>query len=154
VLLRRPFLLLAPLLVLAALLAAQAPAPAAVVPVAKKTAATPCAKAVRACVDLSARRAWLTDGAGHVTRGPVPALGGRPGEPTPVGTFSVSHKVVNYHSREFDAPMPYSVFFVPGVAFHQGSLTVLSAGCVHLSRADAQAFFAALNPGDAVQVVQ
>lgn len=115
--------------------------------------APPCAVTARACVDLSANKAWLTDGAGRIVYGPVSVLGGRRGEPTPVGTFAVSNKVRDYHSREFDAPMPYSVFFVPGVAFHQGSLSTRSAGCLHLSRTSAKRFFSELGPGDAVQVV-
>ncbi|MDN5917364.1 MAG: L,D-transpeptidase [Pseudonocardia sp.] len=114
----------------------------------------PCAVTARACVDLSAKKAWLTDGAGRIVYGPVSVLGGRRGEPTPVGTFAVTNKVRDYHSREFDAPMPYSVFFVPGVAFHQGSLGTRSAGCLHLSRASAKRFFADLGAGDSVQVVR
>lgn len=113
----------------------------------------PCAVSARACVDLSARKAWITDGAGRIVYGPVSVLGGRTGEPTPVGTFSVRSKVRDYHSRQFDAPMPYSVFFSPGIAFHQGSLSTRSAGCLHLSRASAMAFFSELGPGDTVQVV-
>jgi hypothetical protein len=113
----------------------------------------PCAPTVRACVSLSARKAWLMDGAGRVVYGPVGVLGGRRGEPTPVGTFSVSNKVRNYHSRQFDAPMPYSVFFQPGIAFHTGSLSTRSAGCLHLGSTSAKRFFATLAPGDTVQVV-
>jgi lipoprotein-anchoring transpeptidase ErfK/SrfK len=49
--------------------------------------------------------------------------------------------------------MPYSVFFADGgIAFHQGNPNNPSAGCVHLSAADAQAWFAALEVGDEVQV--
>lgn len=122
------------------------PAPAA-------RSATPCAVTARACVDLSSRLAWITDGKGRVLYGPVAARGGKKGAATPVGTFGVSAKVRNYHSREFDAPMPYSVFFVPGIAFHQGSPSVASNGCIHLTRSAARAFFAALRAGDRVQVV-
>lgn len=113
----------------------------------------PCAPTVRACVSLSARKAWLMDGAGRVVYGPVGVLGGRRGEPTPVGTFPVSKKVRNYHSRQFDAPMPYSVFFYPGVAFHSGSLSSRSAGCLHLGSTSAKRFFGDLSSGDRVQIV-
>ncbi len=34
--------------------------------------------------------------------------------------------------------MPYSQFFAPQVAFHEGSPSVPSHGCVHLSHADAE----------------
>lgn len=115
--------------------------------------ATPCAITARACVDLSSRRAWLTDGQGTVIYGPVKARGGKRSAATPTGTFGVSRKVKNYHSREFDAPMPYSVFFVPGIAFHQGSPSVASNGCIHLTRASAKAFYSSLRSGDTVQVV-
>ena len=36
-------------------------------------------------------------------------------------------------SSIYDAPMPYSVFFNGGIAFHQGSVRVTSHGCVHLT---------------------
>ncbi len=49
--------------------------------------------------------------------------------------------------------MPYSVFFSGGIAYHQGSLSEQSHGCIHLSRSAAKEFFAALDRGDAVQVV-
>lgn len=113
----------------------------------------PCAPSVRACVSLGARKAWLMDGNGRVVYGPVGVLGGRKGEPTPVGTFSVSNKVRNYHSRQFDAPMPYSVFFQPGIAFHTGSLSTRSAGCLHLGSTSSKRFFSTLSSGDRVQIV-
>lgn len=49
--------------------------------------------------------------------------------------------------------MPYSVFFNGGDAFHEGSLSVPSHGCVHLSQTAAAEFYADLQPGDVVQVV-
>lgn len=113
----------------------------------------PCAVTAKACVDLSSRQAWLTDGRGTILYGPVKARGGMKSAPSPVGTFSVSKKVKNYHSREFDAPMPYSVFFVPGIAFHQGDPSGPSHGCIRLTRASAQMFFATMQAGDRVQIV-
>uniref|UniRef100_UPI00117836A5 L,D-transpeptidase n=1 Tax=Amycolatopsis kentuckyensis TaxID=218823 RepID=UPI00117836A5 len=51
--------------------------------------------------------------------------------------------------------MPNSVFFAPGgIAFHEGSLSRYSAGCVHLSNAASLKFFTALEKGDEVQVVR
>ena len=85
-------------------------------------------------MDLSSRQAWLTDGAGHVTAGPFAARGGKSGAATPVGTFTVQKKVKNYWSKAFDAPMPNSVFFKPGYAFHAGSPAIASNGCIHLNR--------------------
>ena len=113
---------------------------------------TPCTAAARACIDLSAKRAWLIQG-GVVQYGPVPITSGRPGYRTPVGNFRVTFKEIDHLSSLFNnAPMPYSVFFNGGIAFHQGSLSVASHGCIHLSRAAARTFFASLSPGNVVQV--
>jgi len=72
-----------------------------------------CPAAASACVDLSDHLTWLQSD-GRITYGPVPM------EPGPPGT-------------EYDEPMPYAVFFAPGgIAFHGGSLTIPSHGCVHL----------------------
>jgi lipoprotein-anchoring transpeptidase ErfK/SrfK len=117
------------------------------------TAGTPCAATAEACVDLSSRQAWLTDGAGHVTYGPVGALGGTRKYPTPTGTFSVDYKDADHVSNLYDAAMPNSVFFAPAVAFHRGSLSQRSHGCIHLGRSAAQRFFNELSSGDTVQVV-
>ncbi|MGW4588186.1 L,D-transpeptidase [Amycolatopsis thermoflava] len=116
-------------------------------------AGVPCSATVDACVDLSAKKAWLLSD-GEVVYGPVQIMPGSAGNPTPVGTFRVSGKVKDYHSREFDAPMPYSVFFQPGIAFHQGSLSKYSHGCIHLSPSASQKFFGTLASGDTVQVVR
>lgn len=59
-----------------------------------------------------------------------------------------------HYSTLFDnAPMPNSVFFNGGIAFHAGSLRVTSHGCIHLSNAASLVFYEALNRGDVVQVV-
>jgi hypothetical protein len=116
-------------------------------------AGVPCDAGVAACVDLSANQTWLLKD-GVVTYGPVPITSGRAGHRTPPGTFKVGWKDIDHLSSEFnDAPMPYSVFFNGGIAFHQGSLSVESHGCIHLSRAAAEAYYNALAVGDTVQVV-
>ena len=116
-------------------------------------AGVPCDAGIDACIDLSANQSWLLkDGA--VTYGPVPITSGRPGWETPPGTFSVGWKDIDHLSSEFNnAPMPFSVFFNGGIAFHQGSLSQKSHGCIHLSRAAAEAYYNALAVGDKVQVV-
>ncbi|MFC5993908.1 L,D-transpeptidase [Pseudonocardia hispaniensis] len=125
--------------------AASNPAPAA---------GFPCRPTARACVDLSAKRAWLIRD-GVVIHGPVPITHGRPGWRTPPGTFRVTFTNKHHRSSLFDnAPMPYSVFFNGGIAFHEGSLAEQSHGCIHLTRSAAQAFFGSLRPGDLVQVVR
>ncbi|WP_181775198.1 L,D-transpeptidase [Amycolatopsis pittospori] len=107
---------------------------------------------VSACVDLSALKTWLLQD-GKVIYGPVKQLPGKKGHATPTGVFHVSAKVKNYHSKQFDAPMPNSVFFLPGIAFHTGSLSVYSHGCIHLAAAASQKYFTTLRSGDVVQVV-
>jgi len=115
--------------------------------------APPCAPTARACVDLSANRSWLLQN-GRVTYGPVPITSGRPGFRTPPGTFTVASKRRDHVSSIYDADMPWSVFFNGGVAFHEGSLTVTSHGCIHLSPEAAETYFSELAVGDVVQVVR
>jgi hypothetical protein len=114
---------------------------------------TPCTTSARACVNLTDQRAWLIAD-GKVVRGPVRIHSGGPDRATPQGTFTVSWKDKDHVSKELAGmPMPDAVFFAAGgIAFHQGPLTSASAGCVHLSSADATAFYTALRRGDQVQV--
>jgi lipoprotein-anchoring transpeptidase ErfK/SrfK len=119
-----------------------------------QSAATPCGSSVAACVSLSSQRAWLMSG-GQVVYGPTPITSGKPGQRTPPGMFRVLWKDKDHRSTIFNnAPMPYSVFFTnTGIAFHEGSLRVPSAGCIHLSRDAAVTFFNKLAVGQVVQVV-
>lgn len=121
----------------------------------------PCAVEATACIDLSDQTAWLQDGAGNITRGPVPMSSGRAGYETPVGTTQVTRKDADWWSTEWDAPMPNAVFFSAGaaypndigIAFHEGDPAVMSHGCIHLNHDDAAAFFNTLQVGDVVDVV-
>ncbi len=110
-------------------------AAAAGTPALSPRARSSCPAAASACVDLGDHLTWLQSD-GHITYGPVAMEPGPPGtqRATPRGTFHVQWKAgVNYVSNEYDEPMPYAVFFAPGgVAFHGGSLTTPSHGCVHL----------------------
>ena len=132
-----------------------APSPAAVaVPAPQRASATPCTATTQACVSLSRHQAWLTDGTGRITYGPVSATGGSSAYPTPTGTFHVLSKNAHFRSTEFhNAPMPYSVFFHPGDAFHADNVQQQSHGCIHLNWDDAEAFFNALKIGDQVQIL-
>ncbi|HEU5472059.1 MAG TPA: L,D-transpeptidase [Actinophytocola sp.] len=113
----------------------------------------PCAPGVRACVRLSTRQAWLMS-AGLVDYGPVPIAHGGPANRTPTGTFPVSWKDAENTSSIYGTPMPYSVFFAPGgIAFHEGSITEDSHGCVRLTAEAARTFFDGLTAGQLVQVV-
>ncbi|MCW2632787.1 MAG: ErfK/YbiS/YcfS/YnhG family protein [Pseudonocardia sp.] len=116
-------------------------------------AGTPCLVTAKACIKLSTNQAWLIANNG-ILYGPVPITHGRPGWTTPPGTFHVTFKSKMHYSTLFNnAPMPNSVFFNGGIAFHDGSLQVQSHGCVHLSTAASLVFYNTLNPGDVVQVV-
>lgn len=125
---------------------AQAAAPA-------KIKGTPCDVGVRACVDLDEREAWLIGTDGKIDRGPVDISPGAKDTPSPRGNFAVQWKNKDHWSKEYDAAMPYAVFFAPGgIAFHEGNLKYPSGGCIRLDEDDAEAFFAYLQVGDKVQV--
>jgi len=114
---------------------------------------TPCSITEGACLKLSTNEAWLIYH-GAASYGPVPVTHGKPGYETPTGTFSVLRKVKDEWSVPYNAPMPYSTYFTSdGIAFHEGSLTELSHGCVHLSPEAAVTFFDNLFIGEQVQVV-
>jgi hypothetical protein len=99
-----------------------------------------CPAAAAACVDLSRHLTWLQSD-GKVTFGPVRMEPGPPGSAnaTPRGTFTVLWKGgPNVISNIYKEPMPWAVQFTSdGVAFHAGSLTLPSHGCVHLTMANA-----------------
>ena len=120
---------------------------------ARAVAHAPCTlNRIRACVQLSTQRAWLMRG-GKVVYGPVRIASGRPGWRTSRGMFKVTFKDIDHRSHAFGgAPMPYSVFFHRGQAFHEGSLKIRSHGCVHLTHYSARRFYNYLHKGDPVRV--
>ena len=99
-----------------------------------------CPPAAAACVDLSRHLTWLQSD-GKAAFGPVRMEPGPPGttHATPRGRFTVIWKGgPNVISNIYNEPMPWAVQFTSdGVAFHAGSLTVPSHGCVHLTMANA-----------------
>jgi hypothetical protein len=100
-----------------------------------------CPAAATACVDLTRHLTWLQSD-GRVSFGPVRMEPGKPGSgphATPAGTFQVQWKAgPGFVSDIYNEPMPWPTFFAPGgVAFHGGSLTSWSHGCVHLTVANA-----------------
>jgi hypothetical protein len=112
----------------------------------------PCPSSASACIDLAAEQAWLQTG-GQITYGPVPITSGAAGSRTRTGTFSVFWLDKNHKSSLFNnAPMPNSVFFDNDIAFHQGSLSYQSNGCIHLSWDASETFFNTLSVGDSVYV--
>ncbi|GEM_PF-1131291 len=114
-----------------------------------------CPRAASACVDLSAHLTWLQS-RGRITYGPVRMEPGPPGtaHATPRGTFRVEWKAgPDYISTEYHEPMPWAVFFAPGgIAFHAGSLTLPSHGCVHLDLGSARYYHDHLPVGAEVVV--
>jgi len=114
---------------------------------------TPCEISDGACIQLSTNQTWLVQG-DKITYGPVPITHGRKGYETPVGKFPVLWKVKDDWSIPYNGPMPWSTYFTSsGIAFHEGSLTELSHGCIHLAPAAARHYFTTLAVGDMVQVV-
>jgi hypothetical protein len=114
-----------------------------------------CPPAAAACVDLSRHLTWLQSD-GKVTFGPVRMEPGPPGSAnaTPRGTFTVLWKGgPNTISNVYNEPMPWAVQFTSdGVAFHAGSLSLPSHGCVHLTMANAHYYNEHLAIGDEVVV--
>ena len=114
-----------------------------------------CPAAATACVDLNDHLTWLQSD-GRIAYGPVSMEPGPPGtrQATPRGTFHVQWKAgANYISIEYHVPIPYAVFFAPGgVAFHGGSLSTPSHGCVHLDIGSARYYHDHLSAGAEVVV--
>jgi len=99
-----------------------------------------CPATATACVDLTRHITWLQAN-GKTTFGPVQMEPGRPGggHETPRGAFRVEWKAgPSYVSNIYHDPMPWATFFAAGgIAFHGGSLTAWSHGCVHLTDSNA-----------------
>jgi len=112
-----------------------------------------CPRTAVACADLDDQVTWLQSG-DHITYGPVRMEPGRAGQPTPRGTFHVAWKAgPHYVSTSYHVPIPYAVFFAAGgVAFHAGSLTASSHGCIHLTLAAARHYHEHLAIGAEVVV--
>ena len=114
-----------------------------------------CPARATACVDLTRHLTWLQS-AGKVTFGPVRAEPGPPGSAhaTPRGIFQVSWRAgATFVSNIYHEPMPWAVFFAPGgIAFHGGSLTTPSHGCVHLTDENAHYYNQHLPDGAEVVV--
>ncbi|WP_173385002.1 L,D-transpeptidase family protein [Sphingobium sp. SYK-6] len=83
-------------------------------------------------------------------------LYGTDGKPTPTGSFTVLQKDADYHSRTYDAPMPYMLRLTDdGVAIHGSDVRVGRAthGCIGVPLAFARLLFAQMHKGDMVVIV-
>lgn len=76
---------------------------------------------------------------------------------SPLGVFPILSKQKDYHSRSYDAPMPYAMFLTKdGVALHASPISARRAthGCIGLPESFAQLLFNAAKAGDRVQIVR
>lgn len=76
---------------------------------------------------------------------------------SPVGRFPILSKHRDYHSRSYDAPMPYSLFITrDGVALHGSPMSRRRAthGCIGLPDKFAALLFNAAKVGDEVRVTR
>lgn len=104
-------------------------------------------------IDL-ARQTLSVFRAGHEI-GTAVILFGSDGTPTPTGLFTVLDKDADYHSRTYDAPMPYMLrLTTDGVALHASNVRRGSAthGCIGTPPDFARKLFAAMAVGDSVAI--
>lgn len=93
---------------------------------------------------------------GHEIGTAVIVYGGD-GYESPTGTFPIRSKHRDYHSRTYDAPMPYSMFITTdGVALHGSPMSKFRAthGCIGLPLEFARRIFEAMEKGDTVRIVR
>jgi len=83
-------------------------------------------------------------------------LYGTDGKPTPMGSFAILEKDQDYHSRTYDAPMPYMLRLTnDGVAIHGSDVRKGRAthGCTGVPIAFARLLFAQASKGDEVVIL-
>jgi hypothetical protein len=83
-------------------------------------------------------------------------LFGAEGKPSPVGAFTVLQKAKDYHSRTYDAPMPFMLRLTDdGVAIHASSVKEgwATHGCIGVPMEFARRLFALAKLGDSVEIV-
>lgn len=83
-------------------------------------------------------------------------LYGAESKPTPSGAFTVLQKAKDYHSRTYDAPMPFMLRLTDdGVAIHASNVRKgwATHGCIGVPEAFARRLFTEMQLGDAVFIV-
>lgn len=83
-------------------------------------------------------------------------LYGAESTPTPVGRFQILQKAADYHSRTYDAPMPFMLRLTDdGVAIHGSDVREGRAthGCIGVPEAFARRLFAEMELGGTVFIV-
>ena len=76
---------------------------------------------------------------------------------SPLGRFPILSKHRDYHSRSYDAPMPFSLFITnTGVALHGSPMSSRRAthGCIGLPEEFARLLFGAAKIGDEVDIIR
>lgn len=84
-------------------------------------------------------------------------LYGADSKPTPAGVFPVLEKAADYHSRTYDAPMPFMLrLTADGVAIHGSEVRPRAAthGCIGVPLEFARRLFAQMHVGDEVFVLK
>jgi lipoprotein-anchoring transpeptidase ErfK/SrfK len=108
------------------------------VAIAQEIATPPLPPPITLTLDVDLKTQRLTVMEGDAVKYVWPISSGRPGYSTPTGTFQPQWTARMWYSRQWDmAPMPYSVFFNRGTAFHATSATGTlgqraSHGCIRL----------------------
>jgi hypothetical protein len=77
-------------------------------------------------------------------------------KPSPIGTFPVLQKAADYHSRTYDADMPFALRLTDdGVAIHGSAVRRGAAthGCIGVPTSFARRLFAEIRIGDPVTIV-
>jgi hypothetical protein len=83
-------------------------------------------------------------------------LYGSDGKATPTGSFSILEKNQSYHSRTYDAPMPYMLRLTSdGVAIHGSNVREgwATHGCIGVPTEFARLLFSAAKKGDPVAIM-
>lgn len=81
---------------------------------------------------------WLSEGIGRYGDREFEVRGGSKKNPSPTGAFTVEWKARKWWSRQYDAAMPYAMFYYRGAALHQGVMRGHSHGCIRLHEKDAK----------------
>ncbi|WP_228243438.1 L,D-transpeptidase family protein [Porphyrobacter sp. GA68] len=84
-------------------------------------------------------------------------LYGAEGRDSPTGSFPIKAKYEDYHSRTYDAPMPYSLWLTDdGVALHGSDVRWGRAthGCIGVPAEFARRLFEVAEKGDVVRIVR
>ena len=106
------------------------------------------APSVTATVSISEQRMTLTvvDKQGFAQTYVWKVSTGKSGFDTPTGAYKPTWLSIDHYSKEYDAPMPFAVFFKGGYAIHATEAVArlgkpASHGCVRLAPANAAMFF-------------